>query len=621
LLISSAQGQDINDTNRQLNNFVNSVQILDFDKSIDFSGHSLSTTQLLLVSLNELLETNGDMKNSKINLVRLPVNSKKVDVALAELINAYVYLWDKNDRVSSFREYKKSYVSFLSLDNRPFIKFSILSILRFYREGTLQNDDEFKTYLNAYATRCESYADYFWLNSLSFNLIAQTEIYNENDFENYEVFETLMNKQDSIAKNNFTPGNPLFVYYHLDKANFLVKRKPRSAIRHYNLGLESVPHRIYYTPLKYSLRTNLSRAYARDSKFQLALKELRNSIPYRSSRDELKSKVAFNAYSADYLAGLGKFDSAYFNAKKARLLTYKFKFQEHNTRVAELNVELKTADKEKQILIEQEEKIRNRNIAYGLGGGVVAVSLIGFLLFTNSRRKQRIAEQQSEIEIQKTEKILKEQELTTIDAMIEGQEKERQRLASDLHDSVGATLAAAKLQFDHLAKNKEKLSNMDEIFDKTGKLLDDAYTEVRSMAHVKNSGVIAKNGLLPAVQKLARNASGTNQLKIEVEDFGLNERIENSLEIAVFRMIQELVTNVIKHAQAKEANILITQHVDSLNIIVEDDGVGFNPKQTTPSSDGMGLSSIERRVELLEGSMEVDSSEGKGTTIVIDIPI
>lgn len=278
-------------------------------------------------------------------------------------------------------------------------------------------------------------------------------------------------------------------------------------------------------------------------------------------------------------------------------------------------------EKEKQILIEQENKNRNRNIAIGLGGGLVAVSLIGFLLFKNTKRKQRIAEQQSQIEIQKTEKILRDQELTTIDAMIEGQEKERQRLASDLHDSVGATLSAAKLQFDHLSKNKDKLGELDELFGKTGKLLDDAYTEVRSMAHIKNSGVLAKNGLLPAIQKLAKNASGTNKLQIDVQDFGLEERLENSLEITVFRIIQELVTNIIKHANAQEATISVTQHEDSLNIMVEDDGKGFNPMNSFKSDDGMGLDSIERRVEHLEGSMEVDSSEGNGTTIVIDIPL
>lgn len=292
----------------------------------------------------------------------------------------------------------------------------------------------------------------------------------------------------------------------------------------------------------------------------------------------------------------------------------------HQKNIDELETEYQTAEKEKQLLISEQKKKQNRNVAYGLGIGLFLVSLLGFFMYKNTKRKQRIAEQEREIEIQKKEKILKEQELNAIDAMIAGQEKERQRLASDLHDSVGATLSAAKLQFDHIAKNKTKLDQLDELFEKTGTLLDEAYNEVRTMAHLKNSGVIAKKGLLPAIEKLAKNASSSHGLMIEVQDFGLTEKLEGSLEISIFRIIQELVTNIIKHANATEASISITQHEDTLSIIVEDNGVGFNVRNIN-KKEGMGLSSIETRVEHLEGTMEVDTTLQKGTNILIDIPL
>ena len=292
--------------------------------------------------------------------------------------------------------------------------------------------------------------------------------------------------------------------------------------------------------------------------------------------------------------------------------------------VSEYEAKYQTAEKEKKILQQQTEIAKKKRQQRNLWiGGIITLlfgSIFGFLVYKNTKRKQRIAEQERELEIQKTEKILKEQELTTIDAMIAGQEKERQRLASDLHDSVGATLSAARLQFEHLEKHRNKLENEEELFTKTGKLLEEAYQEVRTMAHAKNSGVIAKKGLLPAVEKLARNASGASKLTIEVQDFGLTERIDNTLEITIFRIIQELVTNIIKHANASEASISLTQHDTTLSIIVEDNGKGFNPR-TMNDKDGMGLSSIEKRVEHLEGSMEVDSTPGNGTNILIDIPI
>jgi hypothetical protein len=132
---------------------------------------------------------------------------------------------------------------------------------------------------------------------------------------------------------------------------------------------------------------------------------------------------------------------------------------------------------------------------------------------------------------------------------------------------------------------------------------------------------MAKNGLLPAIRKLAKSASLTNQLTIEVQDFGLTERIDNSLEITIFRIIQELVTNIIKHAHATEANISITQLDKKINIIIEDNGRGFNARKVLLKDNGMGLKSIEKRVEHLEGIMDVDTTFGKGTNIIIDIPV
>ncbi len=370
-----------------------------------------------------------------------------------------------------------------------------------------------------------------------------------------------------------------------------------------------------------ALYNNQAEIYQEYRQYQLAKHLYLKALNLNLKEDGLHTqwKIIRNLTKNYELAG--NYEKAFKTEKRKDIIGDSLDKQTQYLSILKNRIKYQSVEKEKRLLISKQKEKETQDIAVGLGGSLVAVFLIGFLLFKNTKKKQRIAEQQRELEIQKTEKILKEQELTTIDAMIAGQEKERQRLASDLHDSVGATLAAAKLQFDHLSKNKSKLGELDELFNKTEKLLDDAYTEVRSMAHAKNSGVLAKDGLLPAVLKLAKNASGTNQLQIDIQDFGLEERLENSLEITVFRIIQELVTNIIKHAKASEANISITQHEDSLNIMVEDNGIGFKPLETPKTKDGMGLDSIERRVEHLEGSMDVDSSEEKGTTIVIDIPL
>jgi len=427
---------------------------------------------------------------------------------------------------------------------------------------------------------------------------------NESQKITEKLFDTVL-----LVNNLFTKG--IVFNEHMDNRDL--------SLEYYMTSLElcDCPDReLLQTTGNY----NISRIFKGKKKIALQKEYLHKTRQYANSARQLhtKNNVFRDLYEIYDIEQ--NIDSAYYYLKLHKIYTDSLGVIDREKKFAELQSKFNVAEKERLLLISEKNEKQSRNLATALGGGLLGASLIGFLLFKNTKRKQRIAEQERELEIQKKEKILKDQELNAIDAMIEGQEKERQRLASDLHDSVGATLSAAKLQFDHLSKNKDKLEDMDELFSKTKTLLDDAYTEVRSMAHLKNSGVIAKKGLLPAIEKLAKNASGTNNLKVEVQDFGLDEKLEASLEISIFRIIQELVTNIIKHAHATEATISITQHEDTLSIIVEDNGVGFNARKIH-KKDGMGLSSIEKRVEHLEGTLEVDATPGKGTTILIDIPL
>jgi signal transduction histidine kinase len=152
-------------------------------------------------------------------------------------------------------------------------------------------------------------------------------------------------------------------------------------------------------------------------------------------------------------------------------------------------------------------------------------------------------------------------------------------------------------------------------------LIEDAYQRVRNISHLKNLGVIGSEGLLVAVNQMATKMTVLEKLRINVIPHGLDQRLDNTVEVFIFRMIQELCTNVIKHAQASEVNIYLTQQDNhEINIIVEDNGKGFDPKTIT-NTEGIGLKSIEKKVEQLGGTFNIDSAIGKGTTIVIDLPI
>jgi len=364
---------------------------------------------------------------------------------------------------------------------------------------------------------------------------------------------------------------------------------------------------------------NQAEAYKFLGQYEEALAYYLRSDSMLPVQNRIKSRVSLYDNLVDLYEQTGAFEQAYQYSKRRKILIDSIDDRAQNLAIEEYRTKYETAETEKNLLVAQQEKRRNRDLAILLGIGLLIAVLVTYLMIKNARRKQLLAEQDKLIEIQNKEKILKQQELVAIDSMIEGQEKERQRIASDLHDSIGGTLAAAKLQFEHLRNTQGKKEAEEPLFQTTGQLLEQAYQEIRGMSHLKHHGVMAQKGLLPAVEKLAKTISIHREMEVNVHHHGLTKKLEASLEIAIFRTIQELLTNVLKHAQASEVTISITQHEASLNIMVEDDGIGFEPRKVL-NREGVGLSSIEKRIEHLEGNMEVDSSPGNGTSIIIDIP-
>lgn len=394
-------------------------------------------------------------------------------------------------------------------------------------------------------------------------------------FENADSSRYFLNKAKNLFENKSIKINTKFNVYNNIGVSFKNEKKYENAIEYFKLA-DSLEITKYRLKNKKILYTNLEACY-------YYLKDYKKAYDYLYECDSIKDIINLKA-------------------QNTLITDIEERYQNQKLRADNLETEAK--------------RKQTQNIAIGLAGSLVLGSIIAFLLFKNTKRKQLLAEQDKALETQKLTTVLKEQELKSIDAMIEGQEKERQRIANDLHDDLGGLMATVKLHFNAL---KEKQTP--ELYDKTNQLIDDAYHKVRTVAHAKNSGVIAKQGLLKAINEMAEKISVSNTLVIDVIDHGLENRLENSLELTIFRIVQELITNIIKHANATEATIHITNHDDSLNIMVEDNGIGFNPSQLTKTKKGMGISSIDKRIEHLNGTMTIESEINKGSTIIIDIPI
>lgn len=440
------------------------------------------------------------------------------------------------------------------------------------------------------------------------------------------------NQNDSLNQTIYYYRKAIKELKKIDNVNGVARLEMNIGVAHNEIG-KNPDSALYY--FNKSLRTfekledremasinfnNTAEAYIEKEDYSTAIEFYHKAMSFPLREYDSKTRVIYYGNVVRAYQKTNDFRNAYLYLKKLDKLKDSINETAQNININEIieqydNEKLRTDNLESEV-----KRRRNQNIAIGLGGGLLAVSIFGFLIYKNTKRKQHIAEQEKELEVQRTEKVLAEQELTSIQAMIAGQEKERELVAEDLHHGVAGTINAARMQFEHIAKNKDQATEMTELFKKTEALLQQAHEEVRSMAHLKNTGVIATKGLLPAIQNLAKNASSTQGLKVDVQDFGLTERIDNSLEIRIFRTIQELINNVIKHANATEATISLTRHEGSLSIIVEDNGQGFDITHLS-EKEGMGLYSMEKHIEQIDGTLHIDSSPGNGTSVLIDIPL
>lgn len=525
-------------------------------------------------------------------------------------------LYNQRSTSKSFTFFNEAYILSKANKNVPYLKLCLLGFLELYSKEMVQSNTQFKLYLDEFESLSETQEDKAWV------------LYYTNFFNSTSIFRPVAYYYESSKElipfvRNHELSYALKVRFYEDIGLYYNRiHMPDSARWYYDKVLKS-PDVPYTRIHKFHSYIHLVELSSRDKDFKNARHYLDMAKNYYDRSDSIRSFFTIERFKAIYFfEKIPEYDSAYHYLKSSILKEHQIDYEKNSLQISELNVKLRTAEKEKEILEQQhkikEEQQEKNSILIGAIGLFALIGIIVYITYKNVKRKQFIAEQEKELEAQKVEKVLKEQELTIINAMIEGQEKERKELAEELHDNVASTLASANMQLDYFLKNKSRLDDADEILEKAASLIENAYKDVHDMAHQKNSGVIAQKSLLPALKDLAKNVSITNKIQIEVKSSEIKTRINNTLEIAIFRIIQELINNVVKHSHAKEAFISVTFHDGFLNLIVEDDGKGFNQTQ---KSSGMGLESIEKRIEAIEGSFEIDSTIGKGTSILIDIPI
>lgn len=282
-------------------------------------------------------------------------------------------------------------------------------------------------------------------------------------------------------------------------------------------------------------------------------------------------------------------------------------------------LEINQLEKEKGAVVEQFNQQKLGLATLGVALAAVLLALFFIVRDYNHRMhvNKVIAAQKEEINQQKIAGLENTLKIETMQSMLAGQESERQRVAQDLHDSVGGLLAAIKIQMESMSSKNPGL-NSDEDWVKIRGLLDDTVSETRHIARNMQPSALLEFGLVTALRDLTSRVHGKGMPKITFQHFGEFEDIDRDIALNCYRIIQELVQNSIKHARSSEILVQITRTENQLALLVEDDGAGFESDKVRK---GMGTDNLVRRTQFLKGELSVQSAKGQGTSTMVTIPL
>jgi two-component system NarL family sensor kinase len=243
-----------------------------------------------------------------------------------------------------------------------------------------------------------------------------------------------------------------------------------------------------------------------------------------------------------------------------------------------------------------------------LSGGALLIFLVTY--------QKRLLNQQ--LHQRTTEAAFQQQQLT---AVIEAQERERERIGRDLHDGIGSTIAMAKMLVNRLEANPNREDSTN-LLALVKEIMSTAVQDVRSVSHSLYPAVLARFGLADALQHLVDVCNETATLTIELE-MEYAQPLALAQELALYRICQELIHNAIKHARgATLLSVRLWQSAALLTLVVEDNGCGFTPATPDgPPVEGIGLRSIHVRVQMLQAHLRHEAVPAGGARMVIELPI
>ncbi len=392
---------------------------------------------------------------------------------------------------------------------------------------------------------------------------------------------------------------------------YLQKGQPNTAIDYFENALATDNLPVY---LKILANNSMAKAYHQLKKYKTAeeyylnVLNLNDVSNYRSDLAETYNDLAsLYADTKNYKDAL-KYKNLSSGIKDSALNAEKIKA------TSQMEVKFRMSEKDKELvknqllLTQQELKLKQKNILFGsLLGGIILLSALSIMIYIGAKRRRRL-------QLTQIAGMQKEQVIAQLKAKIAGGEEERIRIARELHDGIMVQFSSVKMNLSTLLSSttdpQEKRS-IHSIVDQ----LDSATRELRKSAHNLMPDMLLEEGLTEAVHYFLGGIRQASGIEIEFQQYGDAPDISPEYSLMLYRIIQELAQNTIKHSRATHLLIQLNYSEHALTLTVEDNGVGFKSEEKT---GGIGLKNIRSRVLSLYGNMEISSQPGVGTTIYIE---
>lgn len=288
--------------------------------------------------------------------------------------------------------------------------------------------------------------------------------------------------------------------------------------------------------------------------------------------------------------------------------------------IYDMEMKYQIADKDKELaqkeldIIRNESRIKSKNFWIGgISAGLLLISLLTFLLYRNNRHKQKL-------QAENIRNLNQQLQISSLRSMIAGEERERSRIARELHDGMGGMLGTIRLRVSSIFR-KHKTTDVTSDFEEVMGLLEEASADLRKTAHNLMPEILLQEGLMKASALFCERVSKGHSLDIHFETWGEIRQLPPDFELTAYRIIQELVHNIQKHARATEATVQIVYHETQVCLTVEDNGLGMPEGSVQETGGGMGLRTIRERVNALNGQMDIASTPGTGTSIYIELTV